>query len=52
MTDSTNDKTIVSTIKSARKIVIKIGSNTLAKDDGTTNFEFMQKFALFLLAHR
>ena len=46
MTDSTNDKTIVSTIKSARKIVIKIGSNTLAKDDGTTNFEFMQKFAL------
>lgn len=32
-------------MKSARKIVIKIGSNTLAKADGTTNIEFMQGFA-------
>ena len=29
----------------ALKIVIKIGSNTLAKADGTTNIEFMQGFA-------
>lgn len=32
-------------IKSARKIVIKIGSNTLAKADGTQNIEFMESFA-------
>lgn len=32
-------------IKKARKIVIKIGSNTLAKKDGTINVEFMEKFA-------
>lgn len=32
-------------IKSARKIVIKIGSNTLAKADGTQNTDFMQSFA-------
>lgn len=32
-------------ICTARKIVIKIGSNTLAKTDGTINFEFMQDFA-------
>ncbi|MBO5136995.1 MAG: glutamate 5-kinase [Spirochaetaceae bacterium] len=32
-------------INSARKIVIKIGSNTLAKEDGTINFPFMQDFA-------
>lgn len=32
-------------MKNARKIVIKIGSNTLAKADGTTNIEFMQGFA-------
>ncbi len=32
-------------VKSARKIVIKIGSNTLAKADGTQNVEFMQNFA-------
>lgn len=32
-------------MKNARKIVIKIGSNTLAKTDGTTNIEFMQGFA-------
>jgi len=32
-------------LKSARKIVIKIGSNTLAKQDGTINIEFMLEFA-------
>lgn len=32
-------------MKNARKIVIKIGSNTLAKADGTTDIEFMQGFA-------
>lgn len=32
-------------INSARKIVIKIGSNTLAKPDGTQNTEFMASFA-------
>ena len=32
-------------MKNARQIVIKIGSNTLAKADGTTNIEFMQGFA-------
>lgn len=31
--------------KNARKIVIKIGSNTLAKADGTQNIEFMEGFA-------
>ena len=32
-------------LKAARKIVIKIGSNTLAKADGTQNTEFMASFA-------
>lgn len=32
-------------IKNARKIVIKIGSNTLAKSDGTINIDFMLEFA-------
>lgn len=32
-------------LKNARKIVIKIGSNTLAKADGTQNIEFMASFA-------
>lgn len=32
-------------VKNARKIVIKIGSNTLAKADGTQNVEFMSSFA-------
>lgn len=32
-------------IKNARKIVIKIGSNTLAKPDGTQNTDFMVSFA-------
>lgn len=36
---------ITSIIKSSRKIVIKIGSNTLAKPDGTQNTEFMHSFA-------
>lgn len=37
--------TIAETLKDARKIVIKIGSNTLAKADGTQNTEFMASFA-------
>ena len=32
-------------LKEARKIVIKIGSNTLAKPDGTQNTDFMASFA-------
>lgn len=32
-------------IQNARKIVIKIGSNTLAKENGTQNTEFMADFA-------
>ena len=32
-------------LQNARKIVIKIGSTTLAKADGTTNIEFMLDFA-------
>jgi glutamate 5-kinase len=32
-------------IKNSRKIVIKIGSNTLAKADGTINIDFMLEFA-------
>lgn len=32
-------------LKEARKIVIKIGSNTLAKEDGTQNTQFMLDFA-------
>ena len=32
-------------VKASRKIVIKIGSNTLAKADGTQNTEFMASFA-------
>ena len=32
-------------LKKARKIVIKIGSNTLAKEDGTINLDFMLSFA-------
>ena len=45
MTNSEHSKKIAELIKNSRKIVIKIGSNTLAKADGTTNFEFMQHFA-------
>jgi len=36
---------ISKSLKNARKIVIKIGSNTLAKADGTQNTEFMADFA-------
>ena len=36
---------ISESLKDARKIVIKIGSNTLAKEDGTINIEFMLDFA-------
>ncbi len=38
-------ETISTALKNARKIVIKIGSNTLAKADGTQNIEFMASFA-------
>ena len=37
--------TINEALQNARKIVIKIGSNTLAKPDGTTNLDFMMEFA-------
>ena len=36
---------IQQSLKNARKIVVKIGSNTLAKEDGTQNTEFMANFA-------
>lgn len=36
---------IANELKKSRKIVIKIGSNTLAKSDGTQNTEFMASFA-------
>ncbi|MCR5437649.1 MAG: glutamate 5-kinase [Treponema sp.] len=32
-------------LKNSRKLVIKIGSNTLAKPDGTINIDFMLEFA-------
>ena len=37
--------TIKESIQGARKIVIKIGSNTLAKKDGTINAAYMEQFA-------
>ena len=37
--------TISEILNESRKIVIKIGSNTLAKEDGTQNTEFMHSFA-------
>ena len=37
--------TVTETLSEARKIVIKIGSNTLAKADGTINIDFMNSFA-------
>jgi glutamate 5-kinase len=37
--------TITETIAAARKIVVKIGSATLAKPDGTINIAFMEDFA-------
>jgi len=36
---------IAEIIKQSRKIVIKIGSNTLAKPDGTQNVDFMESLA-------
>ncbi len=36
---------IKETIASSRKIVIKIGSNTLAKADGTINYDFLQNLS-------
>jgi glutamate 5-kinase len=36
---------IARAIESAKKIVIKIGSNTLAREDGTINLDFMNGFA-------
>src|SRR5574344_1537552 len=44
-TSAANGINIAKVIKQSRKIVIKIGSNTLAKPDGTPNYEFMQNFA-------
>ncbi|MDE5898246.1 MAG: glutamate 5-kinase [Treponemataceae bacterium] len=41
MTETTSSAAIAA----ARKIVIKIGSSTLAKADGTPDIEFMQEFA-------
>ena len=38
--------TIQEILKTARKIVIKIGSNTLATSDGKINIPFMESFAL------
>ena len=37
--------TIQETVSKSRKIVVKIGSNTLAKADGTINYDFMMSFA-------
>ena len=45
MSDSGNGKILAEVVSRSRKIIIKIGSNTLAKEDGTTNFEFMQSFS-------
>lgn len=41
----TMNENISKALKESRKIVIKIGSNTLAKADGTQNTEFMASFA-------
>lgn len=38
-------KTVSECIAKAKKIVLKIGSNTLAKQDGTINSDFMKEFA-------
>ena len=37
--------TLENVVSESRKIVVKIGSNTLAKEDGTINTEFMNDFA-------
>ena len=38
--------TIQETIQSAKKIVVKFGSNSLAKDDGTINIDFLNTLAV------
>jgi len=43
--ESTGSISIKDTIQAARKIVIKIGSNTLAKQDGTINYNFLTSMA-------
>lgn len=43
--EKNTDVSVQDIIKRARKIVIKIGSNTLAKSDGKINLDFMQSFA-------
>lgn len=45
VSQSTPQTELAHAIRDAKKIVLKIGSNTLAKSDGTINFEFMQSFA-------
>ena len=40
-----NSASIKDALAQSRKIVIKIGSNTLAKPDGTQNTDFMREFA-------
>jgi glutamate 5-kinase len=45
MENNTN-AALAQTIQNARKIVIKIGSNTLANPDGTFNTSFMKSFTL------
>ena len=37
--------TVQEVVSNARKIVVKIGSNTLAKADGKINIDFMKEFA-------
>lgn len=39
------EASIAGVIEAARKIVIKIGSNTLSRADGSPNIEFMRSFA-------
>ena len=39
------NKKIAEVLEASRKIVIKIGSNTLAKADGTQNTDFMVSIA-------
>ena len=44
-TEAVNGKTIAEIINRSRKIVIKIGSNTLADATGLPNDDFMENFA-------
>ena len=37
--------TVQEVVSKAKKIVVKIGSNTLAKADGKINIDFMREFA-------